>query len=59
MKEGGSYELYIPSDLAYGDQGNQGIPGGSALIFKVDLIKVGAAAATKTDKKQETTKKKK
>jgi len=59
MKEGGSYELYIPSDLAYGDQGNQGIPGGSTLIFKVDLIKVGAAPVAKTDKKQETTKKKK
>jgi FKBP-type peptidyl-prolyl cis-trans isomerase FklB len=42
MKEGGSYELYIPSDLAYGDQGNQNIPGGSTLIFKVDLIKVEA-----------------
>ena len=45
MKEGGSYELYVPSDLAYGDQGTQGIPGGSTLIFKVDLIKVEAAPA--------------
>jgi len=44
MKEGGSYELYIPSDLAYGDQGNQSIPGGSTLIFKVELIKVEAGA---------------
>ncbi|HOY30849.1 MAG TPA: FKBP-type peptidyl-prolyl cis-trans isomerase [Bacteroidales bacterium] len=44
MKEGGSYELYIPSDLAYGDQGNQSIPGGSTLIFKVDLLKVEAGA---------------
>jgi FKBP-type peptidyl-prolyl cis-trans isomerase len=40
MKEGGSYELYVNSDLAYGDQGNQSIPGGSTLIFKIDLIKV-------------------
>ncbi len=40
MKEGGTYELYISSDLGYGDQGNQGIPGGSCLIFKVDLIEV-------------------
>ncbi|MEI6123822.1 MAG: FKBP-type peptidyl-prolyl cis-trans isomerase [Bacteroidota bacterium] len=45
MKEGGSYELYVPSDLAYGDQGNQGIPGGSTLIFKVELIKIEAPAA--------------
>jgi FKBP-type peptidyl-prolyl cis-trans isomerase len=41
MKEGGSYELYIPSDLAYGDQGYPpDLPGGAALIFKVELIKV-------------------
>jgi FKBP-type peptidyl-prolyl cis-trans isomerase FklB len=40
MKEGATYEFYIPSDLAYGDHGNQGIPGGSTLIFKVELIKV-------------------
>lgn len=43
MKEGGIYELYIKSDLAYGDQGNPSIPGGSLLIFKVELIKVEAA----------------
>ncbi|MEI6765732.1 MAG: FKBP-type peptidyl-prolyl cis-trans isomerase [Bacteroidota bacterium] len=43
MKEGGSYELYIPYDLGYGEQGTEGIPGGSTLIFKVDLIKVEAA----------------
>jgi FKBP-type peptidyl-prolyl cis-trans isomerase FklB len=42
MKEGGTSELYIPSDLAYGDQGNPSIPGGSTLIFKVELIKVEA-----------------
>ncbi|MCK9611320.1 MAG: FKBP-type peptidyl-prolyl cis-trans isomerase [Bacteroidales bacterium] len=47
MKEGGSYELFIPSDLAYGDQGNAKIPGGSALIFKVELLKVEEEAATK------------
>ena len=40
MKEGGILELFIPSDLAYGDAGNQGIPGGSTLIFKIELIKV-------------------
>jgi FKBP-type peptidyl-prolyl cis-trans isomerase len=42
MKEGSVYELYIPSDLAYGDTGNQVIPGGSTLIFKVELLKIGA-----------------
>lgn len=40
MTEGSIYEFYIPSDLAYGDRGNQAIPGGATLIFKVELIKV-------------------
>jgi FKBP-type peptidyl-prolyl cis-trans isomerase len=41
MKEGGIYKFWIPSDLGYGDQGFQGvIPGGSLLIFEVELIKV-------------------
>ncbi len=38
MKPGSFYEFYIPSDLAYGDNGTRGIPGGSLLIFKVELI---------------------
>ncbi len=41
MKEGGKWELYIPSDLAYGDRGAGGsIPGGAALIFTLELLKV-------------------
>jgi FKBP-type peptidyl-prolyl cis-trans isomerase FklB len=40
MNEGSTYVFYIPSDLAYGDRGNQAIPGGATLIFKVELIKV-------------------
>lgn len=53
MKEGGKAELYIPSDLAYGDRGaGNVIPGGSALIFEVELIKVKAAPkATEKPKK--------
>ncbi len=44
MKEGSTFELFIPSDLGYGDQGYPpDIPGGSVLIFKVELIKVEAA----------------
>lgn len=38
MKEGGEYELYVPSDLAYGDRANGQIPGGSTLIFKMTLV---------------------
>jgi len=38
MSVGSMYELVIPSDLAYGDGGNQGIPPGATLIFKVELL---------------------
>jgi FKBP-type peptidyl-prolyl cis-trans isomerase len=40
MPAGTLFELYIPSDLAYGDVGNSAIPGGSTLIFKVELISI-------------------
>lgn len=40
MKEGGKYEFYIPSDLAYGEAGNQGIEPNSTLIFTVELLSV-------------------
>lgn len=40
MKEGATYELYIPSELAYGDRDIPGIPASSTLIFTVELIKV-------------------
>jgi len=40
MKEGAKYEFCIPSDLAYGPRGNQGIPGNSVLNFEVELLKI-------------------
>ena len=45
MKEGDTWELYIPSELAYGDRGAGGmIPGGAALVFKLNMIKVKGAS---------------
>ncbi|MHC1737308.1 MAG: FKBP-type peptidyl-prolyl cis-trans isomerase [Ignavibacteriaceae bacterium] len=39
MKVGDKWEVYIPSDLAYGDQGSQGvIPPGATLIFTIELL---------------------
>lgn len=41
MSKGSKYRFYIPSDLAYGDQGAGGaIPGGSTLIFDVELVDI-------------------
>lgn len=41
MSKGAKYRFYIPSDLAYGDQGaGDAIPGGSVIIFDVELVNV-------------------
>lgn len=40
MKEGGKYEFYIPSEIAYGEAGNQGIEPNSTLVFTVELLEV-------------------
>lgn len=39
MSKGSKYKFYVPSDLAYGDQGaGEAIPGGSTIIFDVELV---------------------
>lgn len=40
FKEGGSGKLLIPSHLAYGSNDYNGVPGGSVLIFDIELIYV-------------------
>ena len=40
FKAGGNGILLIPSHLGYGDNGSGPIPGGSVLIFDINLIKV-------------------
>jgi peptidylprolyl isomerase len=42
MKVGGKRSLIIPSDLAYGPNDYNGIPGGSTLYFDVELVSVKA-----------------
>ena len=42
MPTGSTWEIFIPSDLAYGDRGTPdgSIPAKSTLVFKVELIKI-------------------
>lgn len=42
MPQGSKWELYIPSDLAYGPGGNGPIPPNSTLTFEVELLEVKA-----------------
>ena len=41
MPVGSKWQLFIPSELAYGDQGRPGIPPASTLIFDIELISIG------------------
>jgi FKBP-type peptidyl-prolyl cis-trans isomerase FkpA len=46
MKVGGKSELVCPANLAYGDSGRPGIPGGAALVFQIELLDIVPAAAS-------------
>ncbi len=43
FKEGGSGKLLVPSHLGYGSKDERGIPGGSVLIFDIELVYVNYA----------------
>jgi FKBP-type peptidyl-prolyl cis-trans isomerase len=43
MPQGSKYKFYIPHTLAYGVNDNGPIPGGSVLIFEIELLQVKKA----------------
>jgi FKBP-type peptidyl-prolyl cis-trans isomerase FkpA len=43
MKVGGKSQLVCPSNLAYGDAGRPGIPGGATLVFEIELLEIAGA----------------
>ena len=45
MKAGGKASLVCPSDIAYGDQGRPGIPGGATLLFEIELLEITPPSA--------------
>jgi FKBP-type peptidyl-prolyl cis-trans isomerase len=40
LSKGSKYKFYIPYQLAYGPSDNRSIPGGSVLIFEVELLSI-------------------
>lgn len=40
MHPGDRWEIYLPAEQAYGKRGVPGIPGGSTLIFDIELIAI-------------------
>jgi FKBP-type peptidyl-prolyl cis-trans isomerase len=50
MPVGSTWQLFIPSDLAYGDrQAGPDITPGATLVFEVELVSIQAKADTKSD----------
>ncbi len=47
MKVGDKWQLFIPSQLGYGEQGRPGIPSNSVLVFDVELLGIAKASKEK------------
>ena len=45
MKPGAKWQLFVPPELAYGPSPKPGIPGGSLLIFDVELLSAKSTSA--------------
>jgi len=59
MKEGSKWQLFIPSELAYGERGaGQTIGPNATLLFDVELISINDSAETAEPKEPKDTKKK-
>ena len=54
MNKGAKWELYIPSDLAYGERDLGTIPPHSVLIFEVELLDINPEAAPEPEAETET-----
>eukprot|EP00670_Eutreptiella_braarudii_P006072 CAMPEP_0174285768 /NCGR_PEP_ID=MMETSP0809-20121228/9707_1 /TAXON_ID=73025 ORGANISM="Eutreptiella gymnastica-like, Strain CCMP1594" /NCGR_SAMPLE_ID=MMETSP0809 /ASSEMBLY_ACC=CAM_ASM_000658 /LENGTH=226 /DNA_ID=CAMNT_0015381625 /DNA_START=34 /DNA_END=712 /DNA_ORIENTATION=+ len=54
MVEGDKWELYIPSDLAYGKHGRPPkIPGGAALVFTMEIVKINGPRVPKKERTED------
>ena len=50
MVEGDKWEMYIPSDMAYGDNGRPPkIGGGDCLIFTMEILKIKGGKKPKSE----------
>jgi FKBP-type peptidyl-prolyl cis-trans isomerase len=50
INKGGKIKIYIPPQLAYGDDGGGRVPPGAVLVFEVDMVDVKPTQATAPEK---------